>query len=144
MPENKTQATEASVEAFLAAVEPVQRRADARMVHDILTRVSGEPARMWGPPIVGFGTYRYRYHSGRTGEMCRIGFSPRKAQIVLYIPGGFPRYDDLLRRLGKHSTGVSCLYVKKLSDVDTKVLETLAREAWDYMRETYPDPFPRP
>ncbi|MFD1843502.1 DUF1801 domain-containing protein [Sphingomonas qilianensis] len=138
MAANKTQATEMSVADFLAAVEPAQRRDDARAVCDMLARVSGEPARMWEPAIVGFGTYHYRYDSGREGEMCRIGFSPRKAQTVLYIPGGFPRYEDLLARLGKHSTGKGCLYIKKLANVDTAVLEILAGEAFDYMRTAYP------
>jgi hypothetical protein len=135
---NKTQASPASVDDFLAGVEPAQRREDARAVREMLARVTGEPARMWGPAIVGFGSYHYRYDSGREGDMCRIGFSPRKAQTVLYIPGGFPRYEQLLERLGKHSTGKGCLYIKRLVDVDTDVLETLSGEAWAYMRTAYP------
>ena len=138
MAANKTQVTDASVDIFLAGVEPAQRRDDALAVCELLTRVSGEPARMWGPAIVGFGQYHYRYDSGREGDMCRIGFSPRKAQTVLYIPGGFPRYEELLAKLGKHSTGAGCLYIKKLADVDTAVLETLAGEAWEYIRMAYP------
>ena len=138
MAANKTQATRTSVEDFLAAVEPAQRREDARKICAMLARVTGEPARMWGAAIVGFGTYHYRYDSGREGDMCRIGFSPRKAQTVLYIPGGFSRYETLLARLGKHSTGAGCLYIKKLGDVDAGVLETLASEAFDYMRTAYP------
>ena len=139
MAANKTQASETSVDAFLAAVEPPQRRDDARAVFEMLARVTGERAQMWGPAIVGFGVYHYRYDSGREGDMCRIGFSPRKAQTVLYIPGGFPRYEELMARLGKHSRGVGCLYIKKLTDVDSAVLETLAGEAFKYMRTAYPN-----
>jgi hypothetical protein len=138
MAENKTQATGASVDAFLAAAEPEQRRSDARILLDLMTRVSGEPAMMWGPSIIGFGRYRYRYDSGREGEMARIGFSPRKANLVLYIAGGFPRHDALMAQLGRFTTGKSCLYIKTLSDVDMGVLEALIVESLDYMRETYP------
>ncbi|QNA85684.1 DUF1801 domain-containing protein [Sphingomonas sp. So64.6b] len=138
MAENKTQETGASVETFLARVEPEQRRSDARIIIDLMTRISGEPATMWGPSIIGFGRYRYRYDSGREGEMARIGFSPRKASLVLYIAGGFPRHDALMAQLGNFTTGKSCLYVKKLSDVDMGALEALIVESLDYMRMTYP------
>ena len=139
MAANKTQATEQSVESFLAGVAPEPRRDDAGAVCDMLARVTGEPARMWGPAIIGFGVYHYSYDSGREGEMCRIGFAPRKAQTVLYIAGGLPRYEALLARLGRHSTGKGCLYIKRLADVDVTVLETLVGEAWEYMRMAYPD-----
>ncbi|MGH6615149.1 DUF1801 domain-containing protein [Sphingomonas sp.] len=138
MAENKTQATGVSVDAFLAAAEPEQRRSDARILRDLMTRISGEPAMMWGPSIIGFGRYRYRYDSGREGEMARIGFSPRKASLVLYIAGGFPRHDALMAQLGRFTTGKSCLYIKTLSDVDMGVLEALIVESLDYMLETYP------
>jgi hypothetical protein len=138
MAENKTQATDASVEAFLARVEPEQRRGDARIILDLMTRISGEPAVMWGPSIIGFGRCRYRYDSGREGEMARIGFSPRKPSLVLYIVGGFPRHDTLMAQLGTFTAGKSCLYIKKLSDVDMGVLEALIVESLDYMRVTYP------
>ncbi|MDB5712254.1 MAG: hypothetical protein JWL96_4324 [Sphingomonas bacterium] len=128
--ENKTKATEVSVASFVARVEPEQRQADARVVIDLMERISGEPARMWGPSIVGFGLHHYRYESGREGEICRLGFSPRKAQLVFYLGTSFPGRDAMLAELGKHSTGKSCLYVKKLSDVDMAVLERMVAASW--------------
>lgn len=132
MAENKTKATGASVDAFLDAVPDPQRRADGKALRTLMERLSGEPARMWGPTIVGFGTYHYVYESGREGDMPRIGFSPRAAELVLY--GGFLRSPDLLARLGKHRTGKSCLYIKRLSDVDMDVLEALCAASLDQMR----------
>src|SRR3954451_7586111 len=113
MAENKTQATHASVETFLATVEPEQRREDGRLVAEMMARITGEPATMWGPSIIGFGTRHYRYESGREGDICRIGFSPRKAQLVLYVGAGSGRLNPFLAKLGKHSTGKGCLYIKK-------------------------------
>lgn len=139
MAENKTKPTPLSVEAFIEAAEPAQRRDDARIVDALLRRVSGETPRMWGPSIVGYGQYHYRYESGREGDMCRLGFSPRKAQLVLYIVSGFAGEAELMAKLGKHSTGVSCLYIKKLADVDLEVLEELARRSLAYMAEKYPE-----
>ncbi|MEO7690256.1 MAG: DUF1801 domain-containing protein [Sphingomonas sp.] len=130
MAENKTQATKASVEAFLAKVEPEQRREDGRVVAEMMARITGEPATMWGPSIIGFGIHHYRYESGREGDICRIGFSPRKAQLVFYVGAGSGRLDPLLAKLGKHSTGKGCLYVKKLADVDQAMLEALIAKAW--------------
>ena len=130
MAENKTQATEASVEAFLAKVEPEQRREDGRRVAEMMARITGEPATMWGPSIIGFGTHHYRYESGREGDICRIGFSPRKAQLVFYVGAGSGRLDSLLAKLGKHSTGRGCLYIRKLADVDQAMLEALIAKAW--------------
>jgi len=130
MAQNKTQATDASVEAFLAKVEPEQRRADGRLVAGMMARITGEPATMWGPSIIGFGTHHYRYESGREGDICRIGFSPRKAQLVFYVGAGSGRLDSLLAKLGKHSTGKGCLYIRKLSDVDQAVLKALIAKAW--------------
>ena len=130
MAENKTQATDASVEAFLAKVEPEQRREDGRLVAEMMARITGEPATMWGPSIVGFGTHHYRYESGREGDICRIGFSPRKAQLVFYVGAGSGRLDSLLAKLGKHSTGKGCLYIKRLADVDQAMLEALIAKAW--------------
>jgi len=130
MAENKTKATGASVEAFLAGIEPEQRRVDGRIVSDLMARITGEAPTLWGPSIIGFGRLHYRYESGRKGEICRIGFSPRKAQLVFYLTSELPNRDALLARLGKHSTGKACLYVKKLADVDMAVLETLITESW--------------
>ena len=139
MPENKTKATQQSVEAFLDAVTPEARREDARALCALMQRLSGEAPKMWGPTIVGFGQYRYRYESGREGDMCRLGFSPRKPAHVLYVASGSPRHAELKARLGKVSSGASCLYVKRLADVDTAVLEEMITESLAYMLRTYPE-----
>jgi Domain of unknown function (DU1801) len=133
---NKTQATEASAAAFLDRVEPEQRRADAKIVVDLMIRVTGEAATMWGPSIIGFGVHHYRYDRGREGEICRIGFSPRKAQLVFYLGASFPGRDAMLAALGKHSTGKGCLYIKKLADVDLAVLERMVAASWAHERES--------
>ena len=125
MPENKTQPTPASVDAFIAAAQPPERSADAKIVRTLMERLSGEPAAMWGPSIIGFGSCHYKYDSGREGDMPRIGFSPRKAELVFYLSDEFPEHADLMARLGKHRTGKSCLYIKRLSDIDMGVLEAL-------------------
>jgi len=138
MAETKTKATAVSVEDFIAAVEPPQRREEARIVDEMMRRVTGETPRMWGPTIIGYGQYHYRYDSGHKGDMCRIGFSPRKPQLVLYVLTGADEEAGLLARLGKHSTGKSCLYIKKLADVDPGVLEELTRHALAHMNEKYP------
>jgi hypothetical protein len=134
--ENKTRATAVSVEDFVLRIEPEQRQADARLVIDLMERVSGESATMWGPSIIGFGAHRYRYESGREGEICRIGFSPRKAQLVFYLGTNFPGREAMLAALGKHSTGKGCLYVKKLSDVDMAVLERMVAASWMHKGES--------
>ena len=132
MAENKTKATDVSVDNFLAKVEPEQRREDGRVVRDMMERIAGEPAKMWGPSIIGFGALHYRYESGREGDICRIGFSPRKPQLVFYLAASLPGRDALLARLGKHSTGKGCLYIKTLADVNQAVLEQLIAETWTY------------
>lgn len=124
MAENKTKPTEVPVERFLEQVTPDVRREDGRVLCALMQRISGEPPRMWGPTIVGFGTHHYRYESGREGEICRMGFSPRGGALTLYLPG-FDGRDELLSRMGKHKTGKACLYVNKLADVDMAVLEEL-------------------
>ena len=129
MPENQTQPTGASVHQFLAKLEPADKRRDAERLREMMERISGEPAKMWGPSIVGFGRYQYRYASGREGVAPRIGFSPRKANLTLYILWGLDR-PDLLARLGKYVTSVSCLYLKRLSDIDEAVLEELITASW--------------
>ena len=130
MAENKTKATAADAQAFLAAIENPQRRADGQALATIMTRISGEPPVMWGPSIVGFGRHRYKYESGREGEICSIGFSPRKAALVLYLSCDLDSSQALLDRLGKHERGRGCLYVKKLADVDAEVLEEMIATAW--------------
>lgn len=118
--------TDASVDDFLAAVSDERRRADAERLCAILREVTGEPAVMWGPSIVGFGRYRYTYASGRTGDWPLAGFSPRKQQLVVYLVGGFEeRHASVLARLGPHRTGKGCLYLKRLNDVDESALREL-------------------
>ena len=129
MAENKTKPTDLSVDSFLDAIEHPVRRADGKTVRAMMERVTGERARMWGPSIIGFGTYHYRYASGHEGDMCRVGFSPRSANLVLYV-GGFPDYEALLAKLGKHRTSKACLYVNKLADVDLAVLEEIVGKTW--------------
>lgn len=130
--EPKTKPTDTPVEDFLAAVENPKRRADAQVVNALLSEVSGERPVMWGPSIVGYGSYR-----GPTGDWPIIGFSPRKAQLVLYVLG-FPGQDELLARLGKHKTGSACLYINRLDDVDLGVLRQMAERCVAWMRERYP------
>lgn len=126
---NKTQATDADVEKFLAAIPDPARREDCQRVRALMEAATGAPARLWGPSIVGFGVYHYRYESGREGDWMVTGFSPRKNDLTLYIMPGFANYETLMARLGKHKTGKSCLYLKRLADVDMAVLETLVRES---------------
>lgn len=118
--------TSADVDAFLKAVPTESRRADAHALLELMRSVTGEPPVMWGPSIVGFGSYHYRYESGRTGDAPLAGFSPRKANLVVYLVGGFEdRYPKLLEQLGPHKTGKACLYLKRLGDVDLGVLRQL-------------------
>ncbi|MFY7998498.1 MAG: DUF1801 domain-containing protein [Candidatus Kapaibacteriota bacterium] len=127
--QNKTQAESSrSVEDFLNAVENEQRRTDALAVLEIMHECTGFPAQMWGTSIVGFGTYHYKYESGREGDMPIVGFSPRKQDLTLYLVPYYenrPAFVAALERLGKHKTGKACLYLKKLSDVDESVLREL-------------------
>jgi Domain of unknown function (DU1801) len=127
MAENKTQATGASVEEFVAAVEHPVRRGDGLRLLALMSEVTGEPAEMWGPTIVGFGRYHYKYASGREGDAPAVGFSPRKSSLSLYGLTYGPEAADLLGRLGKHKLGAGCLYVTKLDDVDEAVLAELIR-----------------
>jgi hypothetical protein len=129
MAQTKTKPTEVSVDAFLDGVEHPVRRADGKAIREMMKRVTGEPARMWGPSIIGFGSYHYRYASGHEGDTCRLGFSPRSANLVLYV-GGFPEYEALLAKLGKHKRSKACLYLNKLADVDLAVLEEIARRTY--------------
>jgi hypothetical protein len=123
--QNKTQATTSSVDEFLAGVEDPGRQADCRQVLAIMERATGETPRMWGPSIVGLGSTHYSYESGREGDFFLIGFSPRKSDLTLYILPGIQSYPEHLARLGKHKTGKSCLYLKRLADIDVAVLEDL-------------------
>lgn len=136
--ELKTKATEVSVADFIAAIPEAARRADAKAIDALYRRVTGLEPKMWGPSIIGYGSYTYRYESGREGTMCRAGFSPRMGAHVLY--GLLGQADEAqLVRLGKHTTGKGCLYIKKLADVDIKMLEALARLGWERNCELYPE-----
>jgi Domain of unknown function (DU1801) len=136
--ELKTKPTEISVDAFIEAVPDAQRREDAKAVRAMMERITGQPATMWGPSIIGFGSYRYE--CGKDwGVMCRLGFSPRKTELVLYVLTESKEQDAFLARLGKHKTGKSCLYIKRLGDVDKDVLEELTAHALAYMNKKYPE-----
>ena len=130
--EPKTQRTKASVSAFIAAVADETRRKDAKAVDKMLREISGEKPAMWGPTIIGYGEYH-----GATGKWPRIGFSPRKANLVLYMMDGYEN-EPLMKKLGKHKTGRSCLYINKLADIDEAVLQQLAVKSWKAMAKKYP------
>lgn len=134
--ENKTQPTQVDVDSFLATVENKTRLQDARTIIEMMTRLTDEPAVMWGPSIIGFGTSHYRYESGREGDVPLVGFSPRKANLVLYLGKSFPDYNTLIAKLGKHKTGASCLYVNKLADVDLSILETMIERSAAHAQAT--------
>lgn len=140
--ELKTKATGMSVADFIAAVPDARRREEASIVDAIHRRVTGHAPKMWGPSIIGYGSYDYAYDSGHSGTMARAGFSPRKAAMTLYLMGNYcdrqAEADALLAKLGKHKTGKSCLYINKLSDVDLEVLEQLVALSWDSMNALYP------
>lgn len=136
--EAKTLPTDASPADFIAAVEHPTRRADAQALCAVMAGISGEPPVMWGPSIIGFGRYHYRYDSGHEGDAPLIGFSPRKANLVVYLMPGFEDRQHLLSRLGKAKTSVSCLYINKLADVDMDVLRELIAASLDEMRRRYP------
>ncbi|SRR5690606_16389435 len=138
MAEAKMKLNDGDVQAFLNSVENEQKRADSFTVLRLMQEVTGEEPKMWGDSIVGFGSYHYKYASGREGDAPRVGFSPRKQNLTLYVMTGSEREDALLERLGKHTTGKSCLYVKRLSDVDQGVLRELVEECVARMDELYP------
>lgn len=141
---NKTQETDADVEAFIASVEPDRRKEEAHYLVAMFRRITGEEPKMWGPAIIGFGSYDYKYESGREGTSLRSGFSPRKAKLSLYLMGAYctpaakAEQERLFDLLGKHSLGKSCLYINRLDKVDLSVLEQLIRNNWDLMNQRYP------
>lgn len=135
---NKTQPTPVSAEAFLASVEPDKKRDEARELDQLFRKVTGWSPVMWGPSIIGYGQYHYKYETGREGDMCATGFSPRKANHSLYIMPGYANFEEILGRLGKHSMGKSCLYIKKLEDVDLDVVAELIKAGLDDLGEKYP------
>jgi hypothetical protein len=136
--ENATRQTPVDPADFLAGVPDATRRADAERVVGMMRSISAEPPRMWGASIIGFGQYSYRYESGHGGEFARLGLSPRGTALVVYLIAGFEGNEPLLARLGKHSTGKSCLYIKRLADVDEGVLRDLIQLTWDEMARRYP------
>ena len=133
----KTVATKASVASYLAAIDDDTKRRDAKKLRRMMTKVTGCKAVMWGESIVGFGCYHYRYASGREGDFFLTGFAARKQALTIYIMPGFVQFQTLLDRLGKHKTTRSCLTIKRLSDVDTQVLEDLIARSVAWMRSTY-------
>lgn len=139
MAENKTQPTDASVDDFINQTESPKKREDAFRIKQIMEEETGEKAVMWGPSIVGFGQYHYKYESGREGDFLITGFAPRKSAISLYLLGCMETsFEELFAKLGKYKTGASCVYINKLADVDEKVLRELIRTAYLYMKEKYP------
>ena len=138
MTETKTRPTAMRVADFIDAAPDAVRREDAKTLVALMSRITGEEPVMWGPSIIGFGTYHYRYESGHKGDACRLGFSPRKAELVLYVLNGSPEQEARLARLGKHKTGKACLYIRKLADVDMAVLEELIRDQLAWMDARYP------
>lgn len=136
--QNKTIATTADVSDFLNAVDHPTRRADALALDQMFRRISGFAPRMWGPTIIGYGSYDYVYESGRSGTYLATGFSPRKANLSIYIMPGYQDYSEIRGRLGKHKTGVSCLYLNKLADVDMDVLEELVRAGLQDLKGIWP------
>jgi hypothetical protein len=134
---NKTQVTGQAPEAFLETVEPERRRAEGLKLLDFFSRVTGLTPQMWGPSIIGYGRYRYRYESGREGEYLITGFSPRKSALTIYVMPGYRDMGAKLARLGKHKTGKSCLYINKITDIDLDVLEEIVLDGIEYMRANY-------
>jgi Domain of unknown function (DU1801) len=138
MAENKTKPTKLSVTGFIDGLADPAKRTDAKALVKVMQSAAGERPKMWGPSIIGFGSYHYKYESGREGDMPVIAFSPRKAATVLYGMTGFSEAASLLAKLGKHTTGKGCLYIKKLADVDQRVLETLVVKSLAAKRAQHP------
>ena len=138
MAENKTKPTTLKVSDFISGIEDKVKRADCRELMKLMSGITGNRAKMWGANIVGYGKYHYKYASGREGEFFLTGFSPRKQALSIYIISGFNINPELMEKLGKYKTGKSCLYVKKLDDIDRSVLAQLVEESVAYMREKYP------
>jgi len=136
MAELKTKITKANVDEFIKSVKDEQKRVDCFKIVDIMQKATKAEPKMWGTSIVGFGTYHYKYASGREGDWMLIGFSPRKQNLTLYIMSGFDEYASLLSKLGKHSKGKSCLYIKRLDDIDMKVLKELIAKSVKHMQQT--------
>jgi hypothetical protein len=139
MYELKTKATDVSIQNYLQGITSDERRADCERLIDLMSHITGSPPVMWGPSIVGFGRYHYKYDSGHEGDMCVVGFASRKAELVVYLMAGYdePATKALLARLGKVRTGKSCLYIKRLAGADLDALETLIRNSVEFIRARY-------
>jgi len=137
MADNKTKPNKTSVTAFISGIEDEQKRRDAKKVAAMMREATGSRAKMWGANIVGYGQYHYKYDSGREGDFMIAGFSPRKQALTLYVIPGFKHFEELMSKLGKYKTGKSCLYIKRLSDVDEKVLRRLIVASVKYRRKNY-------
>lgn len=135
----KTTETENSVIEFIEQVDSPKKREDAYALLDIFTETSGYPAKMWGPSIIGFGSYHYKYATGHEGDAPLVGFSPRKAKISLYFATGDSKRDELLKDFGKHTSGKACVYINKMSDIDVDVLKALIKQSITFLKETYPE-----
>jgi len=138
MTELKTKPNEQNVDDFIKKVENPTKRDDSFEILKIMKEVTKQDPVMWGDSIVGFGSYHYKYASGREGDWLLTGFSPRKQNLTIYIMSGFEKYDDILKNLGKFKTGKSCLYIKKLEDIDIDKLKELIIKSVKYMKELYP------
>lgn len=137
--EQKTKETEHSVIEFIENVASEAKKRDAYALLDLFTEASGFPAKMWGPSIIGFGRYQYKYATGHSGEAPLVGFSPRKAKISLYFATGLPEREQLLEDFGKYTAGKGCVYINKLADIDPAIMEQLIKQSITFLHNTYPD-----
>lgn len=137
MAELKTKPNDASVEDFLKSIKDKKKREDSFAILELMKEITKAAPKMWGPSIVGFGNYHYKYESGRESDMFLVGFSPRKQSLTIYIMPGFDRYQELMNKLGKYKTGKACLYIRKLEDVDVPTLKELVRQSVDYLQNKY-------
>ena len=139
MAEQKTKPTEQSVESFLDNIDDEQVRDDCKTLVKLMKKVTGSAPKMWGPSIIGFGKYHYKYESGHEGDACLTGFSPRKQNISLYVMPGTDEHSDLLKKLGKHKASKGCLYIKKVEDIDLGILEKIIGQSVKSLQKKYPD-----
>jgi hypothetical protein len=137
MAEQKTKENDQNVEAFLNSIDDEKKRQDSFVILDLMKQVTGLTPKMWGSSMVGFGRYHYKYASGHEGDAFLTGFSPRKQNLTIYIMAGFEQYDELMKKLGKYRTGKSCLYIKKIEDIDLEVLKELVGQSVEQMKKMY-------
>lgn len=133
--ELKTKLNDGDVNEFINSIESEQKRNDSFKIIEMMKKITKSEPKMWGDSIIGFGNYHYKYASGREGDWFLCGFSPRKQNLSIYIMSGFNKYENILRKLGKHKTGKGCLYVKNLEEIDLKVLENLIKQSVDYLKK---------